>query len=247
MLKARRKLKIHNSFKLRILVTFLVLINAILFNISSSFFPRFVFGLIFLILAGLFVFLVLTRIIKLLFFNYRLLFKKNIEWKPLPKQYQELADRMNVKIKHFGIQKGLLNAYVRIDKKLIFGENLINKLDDESSLAVVAHEMGHIKSRTSITFLLKIFGLILYSIGIIMFQELPIPILIITTFAYIMPALILFIWHEEFQADKYARLYVGNDALNKALKVLEKLRMGKASETHPSTKSRLMRRISKNR
>src|SRR5690606_13810767 len=121
---------------------------------------------------------------------------------------------------------------------VIFGDRMLIELSKEELLAVFAHEFAHIKNHHHILRQIAFIGLMLT--GYIAFIKLPDIILWYAIFALLSMAMIPINWYFEFQADEYAKKYVGPSYLASALLKLSKdHNMDEGSESHPPTNRRI--------
>jgi len=171
---------------------------------------------------------------------------------PIPFEIANLADKAGVSIKELGIVKAN-NAYV-LGKSLVLGKELLNKLDRNEVLAVVAHELGHIKRRH---LLFRGVSLILFWVIFVLcwsrfsspifFSETVTQIILavilnIAGFAFLLVFLIPINWLVELDADKFAAKLVGKEHIKSALlKLVDVDKLEEPSETHPSVAERVNR------
>jgi Zn-dependent protease with chaperone function len=165
---------------------------------------------------------------------------------PIPLEIANLACKAGVSIKELGVIKAN-NAYV-------LGKELLDKLDRKEVLAVVAHELGHIKRRH---LLIKGVSLILFWVIFVLcwsrfsspifFSETVTQIILavilnIAGFAFLLVFLIPINWLVELDADKFAAKLVDKEHIKSALlKLVDVDKLEEPSETHPSVAERVKR------
>ena len=141
---------------------FLLLFNGIVFysNIPSDL-PTFIIIIIISIpISFLYSYYFIIQPIILLYSNSS---------SPSPKWEKWLHKEYNVKIKVRIIQKELINAYamgvIPFSKIILVGQQLIDKLPEESVKAIILHEVGHTKYRHTLIFYLisLLFGVLYVS------------------------------------------------------------------------------------
>jgi len=171
---------------------------------------------------------------------------------PIPLEIANMAGKAGVSIEELGIVKAN-NAYV-LGKSLVLGTELLDKLDRNEVLAVVAHELGHIKRRH---LLIRTVSLILFWVifmlswsrfsSPIFFSETVTQIILaaiwnIAGFAFLLVVLIPINWLVELDADKFAAKLVGKEHIKSALlKLVDADKLEEPSETHPSVAERVNR------
>lgn len=161
---------------------------------------------------------------------------KKAEVVPVPLEISRLADKMGVRIKEFRIRRNFCNAYVK-NGVLVLGKELIEKLNLQQCLAVVAHELGHIKEKHV---LIRFLALIPILLSAYTWLELPLSFCLIALFAYTYVMMIPINWWLETRADKIAAKYVGKKHIKSALFILAgKKNLNEPSETHPPTIKRI--------
>ena len=76
--------------------------------------------------------------------------KKSISWNAEFPDFLELAKQMRVRLhkkRPFGVQEELDNSYITVfPRQVVFGENLLRKLDSVERLALAAHKLTHLKN-----------------------------------------------------------------------------------------------------
>ncbi len=171
---------------------------------------------------------------------------------PIPLEIANLACKAGVSIKELGVVKAN-NAYV-LGKSLVLGKELLDKLDRNEVLAVVAHELGHLKRRH---LLIKVVSLILFWVIFVLcwsrfsspifFSETVTQIILaaiwnIVGFAFLLIVLIPINWLVELDADKFAAKLVGKEHIKSALlQLVDVDKLEEPSETHPSVAERVNR------
>ena len=169
------------------------------------------------------------------------LLKNSILWQDMP-EFRILAEQMGVKLhrtRPFGIKKGLDNAFASyLNRQVIFGAELLQKLNKQEKFALAAHELAHLKQIPGFSEILLLFCgfLIPY------FLETPGIMKILASFAFFLILFVLLCWQREFEADTTAAGIVG---VGTAISLLQKLRpptyWDQDSETHPSIRRRICR------
>lgn len=178
--------------------------------------------------------------------NIKYTFKKSdISWESphIAPQYIELAKRMKVKLnkkKPFGVIKGLNNAYSNSFKnQVLLGEDLLVNLSKKQRLALVAHELTHLKQNHNSRFV--IFGMIAAMLASISlgFSTGPTIINNLMIFAALIITFVFISWKNEYDADKGASYYVNKESTIALLRrIVPRNRWGEESETHPSILAR---------
>jgi Zn-dependent protease with chaperone function len=153
----------------------------------------------------------------------------------MPSEYIDLAGKMGVSVERFGVEEGLNNAYT-IGKKVVLGKKLMEKTEAKHLLAIVVHELGHIKGRHQIKTLVMLF---LLFISIIPLSSLPPLMFWITVMVYFNITLIPVCWKMAFDADRLAAEYVGIEDVKEALLAISGKNIDEPCETHPSIAERI--------
>lgn len=171
-----------------------------------------------------------------------------VSWDEIPEftAYRELARQMGVKLNRkrpFGVQEGLKNAYADpLTGQVVIGDQLLRGLAPEQMLAVIAHELTHLKKNHASKMLLT--GLLL---ACLVFAALshagaPRPVAFLATFAAYMIAFVCVNQENEYSADSGAARQVGGESLIAALQeIVPRERWSIESETHPSVQDRVSR------
>lgn len=222
------------GFKSRIIIACAVVFSATFFRVIAEPILRLTLMLVFLLTAELFVLLTVRRFISN---SLSLFINRKTQWVSIPKNYAELATRMEVSIRKFGIREDIDNAYTNLlGKTVVMGKKLNEKLNDEQRLAVMAHEFAHIKKKQALKSLLLLlpFGLCALPLG-----DLPPAMCVISILAYMFVVMTPINWRNEFEADKTAADFVGVEKLRSALLVIAGKNIREPSETHPSIAKRL--------
>lgn len=163
-------------------------------------------------------------------------------------EVNDIADRMGaprpkaVRIVDNPRVTAVTNAYTKV---ITASKDLYERLPRERFLAIIAHEVAHLKN--SRRFTLESVGTIVATVGFLLsFQNIVVlvsPILAeLTGLSFFMLLLILIMHHNEFRADMEAKEVGYGDHLVSVLNYLRNT--GKAdrpSETHPSIKKRISR------
>jgi Zn-dependent protease with chaperone function len=157
--------------------------------------------------------------------------------RPMPLEVKNLAQRMGVELKKFKIADNFRNAYTN-GSNVVIGQTLLDELTREEILAVIAHELAHIKENH---ILIRIVAFIpIYFIATMSFQGLPYIFQGVAVLAYVIVVLTPLNWYLEIRADRLAGHYVGSDTMKSTLIVIHKgLDRKDASETHPPIGKRI--------
>jgi len=232
--------KLWNFLKLgfgkRIMIACVVVISVTFFRLSLHLMQPLMalfWGIVFLISAELFTsFFTLTFLFNL----WIILTHKKAEIVPIPLEISRLANKIGVRIKELRIRQNFCNAYVK-NGSLVLGKELMEKLNLQQCLAVVAHELGHIKERHNLIRFLVSIPILLSAYT---WFELPPLICLIALFAYTYVMMIPINWWLEGRADKIAAKYVGKEYIKSALLTLaDKKNLNEPSETHPPIMKRI--------
>ncbi|MGD0804483.1 MAG: M48 family metalloprotease [Candidatus Bathyarchaeia archaeon] len=223
------------GFTNRIRVCLTVALGVALFNAFNSPYIKLLSLIVFLIGAELFVYSYVPGYVN----NLQMIFVKSSE-QPLPRELKKLAADMGVKVKTMKVVPELFNAFVR-GSSLYVGEKLLLKLNMEQITSVVAHEFGHIKGKHAVVILmytLPISGYLALS-----WSNVPLIMLYVGTFAYLMIATIPIQWWAEFKADQYGAKYTNKDSMISALAALEVdiVKQNEPCESHPAISKRIKR------
>lgn len=156
---------------------------------------------------------------------------------PMPIETEELAQRMGVKVKKFKIAEKFRNAYTN-GSDVVIGQILLDELNKEEILAVIAHELAHIKENH---ILVRIMAMVpIFFIATMSSPRLPEIFQSVYVLAYVIIVLTPFNYYLEKRADRLAGYYVGFETMKSALTILNGGRdMKEASETHPPTINRI--------
>jgi Zn-dependent protease with chaperone function len=169
----------------------------------------------------------------------RLITKSGIEKRPLPPELAEVSNAMGMKVTELWIIDGLDNAFsLPMWKVIVLGRPLFDKLSQNATKAVFAHELAHVKGKHNLLHLLP--WAILWA-QLVLWRNLPLQMLIIAGFAFYLLASVPVSWMTEYLADRKARNIVGAEAMIEALEVLCHNTMAIPSETHPSPLGRIKR------
>lgn len=179
--------------------------------------------------------------------NMKFTFKKSdVSWNSryITPQYSKLAERIGVKLnkkRPFGVIKGLNNAYSNsLKNQVMLGEDLLKNLDKKQRLALVAHELTHLKQNHGSRF--TIFSIIIAMLASISlsFSTGPAIISNLMIFATLIIAFVFISWKNEFDADKGAAYYVNRESTISLLRnISPRSGWNEESETHPSINSRV--------
>jgi Zn-dependent protease with chaperone function len=173
---------------------------------------------------------------------------------PIPTEFSEIASRMHIKIRSFGIVEGR-TAYVAFGS-LVFGKDLIRDLSPQELLAVIAHEFGHIKGRDGLKRSLLLVPLMLFALY--SWSKLNSPIFYSEAFTAVMLSAMMLValtaymtvmmvpvnWNLEYHADETAAKFAKKENIESALLKIakaEKRDLEAQSETHPSINERIDR------
>jgi Zn-dependent protease with chaperone function len=227
------------GFKKRMIVLSLVIASTTLYVVFADPLMKLLWLLVLLCSAELFTFIYTPIYVTNLWL--RLTYKKKTipmteAMIAIPEQITNLVNEVGVKVDEFRVQPSLRNAYV-IGKTVVIGLPLIKELEPDEVLAIVAHELGHIKQKPSAVRALIMLGGFL---SIWSWFTLPIQIFIIASLAYFTVIMIPFNWVLECQADRVAKRFVGSVSLHSALlKISDRKNLNEPSEDHPSISNRL--------
>lgn len=157
---------------------------------------------------------------------------------PYPHEIDLLIEKSNLNGIKFMIEPDCSGAYSRWNV-VCMGEVLLKEFDMGMILAVVAHELGHIKERHSITSILVAY--VILGVVYLTFVGPPI-ILALAAFSLITLTLIPLSRYFEFRSDNFARGLVGVEDVKRVLLTLgEEHGFNFSSETHPSIEKRIAR------
>ena len=214
-------------------------------------FVKLLFLSLFIIAAGLF--LVIFGQLFILPGVQQILAYKKSQSIQIPNEIAYLSNKMGVKINEIKIVEGVCNAYV-IGGAVVLGKKLLEKLDLDEILAVIAHELAHKKGKhILLRFLITI---PLLAIAMYSWSKLYSPIFFTESFtqivltvmvnigllAFMLVIMIIPNWILEFKADKAAAKFAGKENIKSALlKLVDKENLEEPSETHPSIAERIKR------
>jgi len=228
--------KIKAGFRTRQIVCCFVVISAVFFGLFVHPLVKLVWGIMFLVFAELFVMVYFPSFVS----NYWLLLThaKTVE-RPMPREFADLAKKVDVVIKKFKTKLGLRNAYV-FRETLVLGEELLREFNKDEIMGVVGHELGHIKNRDGpFRLLLMIPIMVCASLS---WVNLPLIMSSMASLAYIMVVMTPINWHFEFKADEFSKKNVGRDCIRSALLHLRNNEsVNESTEYHPSTSKRITR------
>jgi Zn-dependent protease with chaperone function len=187
----------------------------------------------------------------------------------LKNEVRRIANQLGVKIKKIYIAKGLYNAYVRLGT-LVLGEELLNRfgyhenlknthhsistdtLNNPQIMAVIAHELGHIKEKH--IWFRMIATMTLLGLPLWTWQRLYWPIIINEIFTQLMLVVMINVtlliysivvniplsWYSEVRADRIAVQIAGKAATVSALlAIVDKEKFKLSSEDHPAISERV--------
>jgi STE24 endopeptidase len=239
------------SFKKRFAVDYLVVLTGIIFGSFPSLLVKLCTLIVFAVLSVFFLPNAISHFASIIMPIYR---RKSGIQVPIPLEIANLADKAGVTVEELRIVKAN-NAYA-MGKSLILGIELMDRLDLNEVLAVVAHELGHIKMRWR-HLLIKIAFLILsWIILMLSCSSFSSPIFLNETVTQIILAVVLNImggalllvvfipinWLIEFDVDEFAAKLVGREYIKSALlKIVDADEVEEPSETHPSVAERVNR------
>jgi len=224
---------LKSNFKKRILICIIVVVSATLFDIFLHPLLRLIWVISFFVSVELFTFIYAKMFISQAWLM--LTHRQTVEI-PIPNEIFSLANQMKVKIKKLKVRPDLNNAYV-MGESVVLGEELVKNLNKTEIIAVVAHELAHIKGKH---FAVRFLSAISFSFFAYMaWMDLP-PIMQLTsTLAYLIVCMIAPNWILETRADRTAIRFVGKKHLRSALrKLVKKEDRNKSSEEHPSVANR---------
>lgn len=221
------------GFKIRILIYTLVILSATMANVFTA--PLFkLFWILLLVVSAEAATFIFTRAA---FENIVMAILHRGTVQPMPIEVQDLAQRMVVRIKTFKVAPNFHNAYTN-GNNVVIGQTLMDELTKDELLAVIAHELAHIKENH---LLIRLGVLIpIFFIATINFYGLPEILGGIAVLSYVMLVLTPLNWYLEVRADRLARQFVGAEAMKSALTILIGGKdMKEASETHPPIAKRI--------
>lgn len=221
------------GFRTRLIIACVVVMSATFFDVFMHPMMKLIWIIVFLFSAELFTaFYVQKFLLRLrLILDHRKATQVDV-----PLEIAGLADRMGVKLKEFRIREKLFNAYV-IGKTIVLGRDLLDRLSREECLAVVAHELGHIKEKHG---LIQALLLVPSLMSVISWFDLPPAVFSIAFSAYIVIVMIPVSWTLETRADRIAARFTGKENITSALHVLaHKQKADESSEDHPSIEKRI--------
>lgn len=240
---------IKANFKKRLLIYTLVVMSLTFFGSIPILFVKLLFLPLFIIAAGLF--LVIFGQLFLFPGVQQILAYKKGQSIPIPNEIVYLSNQMGVKIKKIRIVEGVYNAYV-IGGAVVLGRKLLEKLNLDELLAVIAHELAHKKGRhillrflTMILFLVfamyswsRLYSPIFFTES---FTQIVLTVMInIGLLAFMLVTMIVPNWILEFKADRTAAKFAGKENIKSALlKLVDKENYEEPSETHPSVAERI--------
>lgn len=239
---------IRASFNRRLALYEIVVVSLTLFGALPNPLTKLPFLAIFLVAGGLFMAIFTLNMLSKL----RLVFSRKKEADiPIPVEIRELEKRIGSKIRRVKIRAELCNAFVRA-RSMVLGFELLERLSFDELLAVVAHELGHIKEKHGLIRVFAMFPLLLipwYSwsrlTSPIFFTESLTYIIItvmlgISFLAYTVLVMIPINWYLEVRADRIAARFVGKESIKSALLALvSKENLLEPSEDHPSISERV--------
>ena len=220
------------GFKTKIVTASAVVIFATFFNAFPIPILMWITGIAFLVTAEIFVFIYVHNFLSSLPF----LFGKT-QWASLPKDYDELTKKINVKIK-FGVRENLDNVFCQpFRKAVVVGKNFMRKLNSEQQLAVLAHECAHIKKKHHLKSMIFLTLSLFFFLPLL---ELPIVMSAIALLAYIFVSSVPISWRNEFEADRIAAEFVGKETvISTLLAISTEKNRDETSESHPSITKRI--------
>ena len=223
------------GFRKRLLIYSIVVISTTLYVVFPIPILRLTCLLVFLVSAEFFAYVYTPRYLS----NLWLLFTHKKATKiDIPIEITNLLNQMNVKIDELRIRENFCNAYVK-GKSLVLGRQLLEQLDIQEALAVVAHELAHIKEKH---YLFKLLVLPIGLLSVWSWFGLPFQILFISWLAYATVIMIPVNWVLEYRADMIAMRFSGSINLRSALLKLanaNRKNLNEPSEDHPSIAKRL--------
>lgn len=174
--------------------------------------------------------------------------RKAISWDEVPifAKFSDVAREQGVKLnsnRPFGVRKDYDNAYaILLTKQVIIGDLLLQRLSDQELLALLGHELTHIKQNHMVrTVLWTMFvpALVVlplcFTVAPSMVRELVYCAAFFITFLFVS-------WHNEYSADAGAAAIAGPDATSYLLQhVVPKEHWRRESETHPSVVNRVLK------
>lgn len=223
------------GFKKRLTIYSIVVTSTSLYVVFPIPILRLTCLLAFLVSAEFFTYIYTTRYLSNL---WLLLTHKKATKIDIPIEITGLLNKMNVKIDELRIRENFCNAYAK-GKSIVLGRQILEQLDIQETLAVVAHELAHIKEKH---FYVKLLFIPICLFSIWSWFGLPLQILFISWLAYVTICLIPINWYLEYRADNTAIRLCGSNNLQSALLKLanaNKKSLNEPSEDHPSIANRL--------
>jgi len=173
------------------------------------------------------------------------LVKKDAAEFPFFVEGEQLARQMHVKVSKFKVTKLMDGAFFsRLDRTLVVGEACL-KFPNEVILAIIAHELAHSLQTKKIVKLFLQF-MILPAAATFLLLLLLDPLMqnvagLFFSLVYFPFALHKINWALEFDADKTAVKFVGQNSLEQALLLASGSKVNRATLTHPSPAERIRR------
>lgn len=174
--------------------------------------------------------------------------KKRISWEetPLFRKFSKIAGENGIKLhskKPFGVRQNFDNAYANpITRQIIFGDILLKRLKEKEKIALLGHELTHLKENHYIKTL--IWTLVIPTLVIIplTFIDSPSVVRNIVFCAAFFMTFLFISWNNEYSADVGGATISSPNAMYSLLrKLIPKRQWRRESETHPSISGRLLK------
>lgn len=220
-------LAFKTNFKRRFAVCFITVVSAVFFNVFANPLMKVLWLLLFLAASELYVASyapIYAASIKLRIDH------RNTKPMPIPVEIAALFDSANLREIELRVKDGFYNAYAK-GQSIVLGTDLIKDLSMGEILALVAHEVGHIKEHHRILIFLLSMPLVLLGYTL---TTLP-PIMAgLALMAYQTIVTTPINWYLEARADRYARKIAGKNELKGLLAKLSRRQDPKEpTESHP--------------
>ncbi len=174
--------------------------------------------------------------------------KGSISWQEIPvfTEFRALAETEGIKLnkkRPFGLRKDFDNAYANpLTMQIVVGEKLGQRLGDGHLIALIGHEVTHIKQQHHLKMLFL--TMVVPALLTLPLMRAGTPRIVHDVVLYAMFFMIfLFIsWHNEYDADAGAARIAGTkNTIALLRKIAPKRQWRYESETHPSVHSRILK------
>jgi len=230
----------------RLFICLVVIAACYCFSFSHGLNLRLAFGMAVLITSEIMIMLWGNSFLKLIVLPFG---KRNsISWEDRPEFaiFKALAASQDVQLnkkKPFGVRKNFNNAYANpLTRQIIIGDLLIKKLGDGHLVALMGHEMTHIKRNHHLKMMFWTFlvpTLIATPLWIIRSPDIMYQIVFYATFFIVF---LLISWHNEYDADLGSAKIAGfKNTIALLRKIVPRRQWRHESETHPSIHNRILK------